>query len=896
MELPKAYSPVEEKKTYQFWAENSFFQPKTSERGIFSLVIPPPNVTGVLHMGHALDTTIQDILIRWQRMKRKETLWLPGTDHAGIATQNVVEKELAKSGQFRKNMSRQDFVQKVWEWKEKYGGIILEQLKRLGASCDWSRTRFTMDEGCSAAVREVFVALYEQGLIYQGYYIVNWCPRCHTAISDIEVDFITKKSQLYYLRYPLKEKIKNSDGTFLEYLVVATTRPETMLGDTAVAVNPHDARYKNLIGQKIILPLLNREIPIIADEAVEPNFGTGAVKVTPAHDPDDYLIGKRHNLEEINIFDISAVLNEKAGKYQGLSREKAREKVLKDLKALELIEKIEDYEHSVGQCYRCKTIIEPCLSKQWFVKVRPLAEPAIEAVKSGQIKFFPEHWAKVYLDWMGNLRDWCISRQLYWGHRIPVWYCADCQQQGRPGVIVSRTDPAVCPDCGNKNLKQDEDVLDTWFSSALWPFSTLGWPAQTEDLKKYYPTSVLVTGYDIITFWVSKMIMMGLKFMKDVPFRVVYIHGLVRDSHGKKMSKSSGNVIDPIPLIEDVGADALRFALASLVTAQGQDLKLTPDKITESRNFANKLWNASRYVLSVVKPQTKVPLDFKTFTISKKLNLADQWILSRWHRTIAEFSRLMENFYFGEAARLIYEFIWNEFCDWYLEISKIEEKKGNAAVGGILIYILEGALRLLHPFMPFITENIWQKIKEYFQFKKPVSIMIDEIPVSSQIWINPQAEEEFGQVVELIKAVRYLRSEMKVAPGKKGEAIVVCQANARKIFEANLDYILNLARLEKITFTERLTEKPARSAALVAGRTEVYLLLGDLIDIEKEVSRLEKELEASQKILERIKNKLANPDFLTKAAAEVVEFQKQESAKLENKIKVTRMNLENLRL
>ncbi|OGC39251.1 valine--tRNA ligase, partial [candidate division WOR-1 bacterium RIFOXYD2_FULL_36_8] len=712
-ELPKAYDPkAVEQKWYKFWEENKLFSPDdNSSAESFVIVIPPPNVTGSLHMGHALDNSLQDALIRYKRMKGFKTLWIPGTDHAGIATQNVVEKALKKEGKKKEDLGREKFLEKVWEWKKEYGGRITMQLRRLGASCDWTRERFTMDDGLSKAVAKEFVSLYKEGLIYRGKRIINWCPRCQTALSDIETEYQEKSGKLWYIKYSVQCTVDSLQKN-QEYITVATTRPETMLGDTAVAVNPKDERYKHLIGKTLILPLVNRKIPVIKDDFVDPSFGTGAVKVTPAHDPNDYEIGERHNLPQINILTAEAkiTLNEFPDEEKGLVNTlegldcfKAREELVKLLSEKGYLEKIEDYQNSVGLCYRCKTTIEPYLSDQWFIKIKPLAEKAIQIVEEGKIKFLPERWAKVYLQWMTNLKDWCISRQLWWGHRIPVWTCREISNDQLPmsnecrEIIVSEVKPEKCPKCGGTKLEQDPDVFDTWFSSALWPFSTLGWPDKTDDLKNYYPTSVLVTGYDIITFWVSRMIMTGMHFMKKEPFSTVFIHGLIRDVTGKKMSKSLGNVIDPLEVIEHAGADALRFALTSLATGGGQDIKLAEEKITEARNFANKIWNVSRFVLMGTddRPQTT-----DNRLQPQSLELADKWILSKFNRVISQTTVYLDSYQIGEASKLLYDFIWSEFCDWYVELAKVrlygEDQKKKETVQSLLILVLEGILKLLH--------------------------------------------------------------------------------------------------------------------------------------------------------------------------------------------------------
>ncbi|MDK2848602.1 MAG: valyl-tRNA synthetase, partial [Desulfuromonadales bacterium] len=696
--LPKGYEPHEvEAKWYGFWTENGLFHAdETSPKEPFSIVIPPPNVTGVLHMGHALNNTLQDILVRWKRMQGREALWQPGTDHAGIATQNVVEKQLSSEGCSRHDLGREEFVERVWQWRTESGGQIINQLKRLGASCDWERERFTMDEGLSRAVREVFVTLYEEGLIYRDNRLINWCPRCHTALSDLEVEHQDQKGSLWHLRYP----VVGSD----RYLVVATTRPETMLGDTAVAVHPEDPRYADLIGKFIMLPLMERQIPIIADEYVDKEFGSGAVKITPGHDFNDFEIGKRHDLEFINIFDESGVVNNNGGRYQGMERFEAREKVLADLDEAGLLERTEEHLNAVGECYRCKTIIEPYMSLQWYVNVKPLAEKAIEAVQTGQTRIIPQQWEKTYFEWMFNIRDWCISRQIWWGHRIPAWFCADCNE-----VTVSRQDPTTCSHCGGSELRQETDVLDTWFSSALWPFSTMGWPDKTATLEKFYPTSCLITGFDILFFWVARMMMMGIRFMGQVPFKDVYIHALVRDAQGQKMSKSKGNVIDPLTVIDEYGTDAFRFTLAAFA-AQGRDVKLSLDRIAGYRNFVNKLWNASRFALMNLEGFDPAGIDLD----NSDLALSERWILTRLIEVAGEAGQALEEYRFNEAAGVLYAFTWHEFCDWFIELSKDdlygEDETRKATSRAVLYTVLEQLLRLLHPFMPFVTEEIWQAL------------------------------------------------------------------------------------------------------------------------------------------------------------------------------------------
>lgn len=882
-EISKVYSPAEvERKWYKFWEENDLFKPNhfvpSSVEGLstqppFTIVIPPPNITGSLHMGHALNNSIQDLLIRYKRMQGFKTLWLPGTDHAGIATQNVVERELKKEGKRKEDLGREKFIEKVWTWKKEYGGRITQQLRRLGASCDWSRERFTMDEGLSRAVKRHFVQLYKEGLIYRGKRIINWCPRCQTALSDIEVEHENKKGSLWLIKY----------GP----VTVATTRPETMLGDTAVAVNPKDPRFKSLIGQTVELPLVGRQIPIIKDDFVDLEFGTGAVKVTPAHDPNDYEIGQRHNLPQINVLTPDGKITlkefedkekEQVKEVEGLDRFKAREKIVEMLQAAGALVSIEEYQNSVGHCYRCKTIIEPYLSDQWFVKVKPLAEKAIAAVEDGKIQMVPERWTKVYLQWMTNLRDWCISRQLWWGHQIPAWYRGE-------EIYVGEEPPA------GEGWKQDPDVFDTWFSSALWPFSTLGWPDQTEDLKTFYPTDVLVTSYDIIFFWVARMIMAGLHFMKEVPFKTVYFNALVKDIHGKKMSKSWGNVIDPLEVIDKAGADALRFAFISLVTGQGQDVKLSEDKITEARNFANKIWNASRFVLSNVQ-SAKSNVAPLTLDVGR-LELADLWILSRYNQTIKAVTENIENYEFGEAARGLYSFIWSELCDWYIEIAKIrlygQDEGAKATVGRVLNEILEGTMRLLHPFMPFITEEIWQKLSTELSTngstnmktnKRIKSIMIEEWPKADQELVDSKAEAEMERVMELVRAVRNLRAEFNVQPGKEVEIVLV----AKELPGEN--YLKTLAKVGQLKIVSQLIDKPERSASAVVGGQELYLLLSGVVDFAKEKERLNNEIAAIDQELERLAKLLADDKFTAKAPPEAIAKQRVRQQELAEKKKL----------
>ncbi len=878
-ELSKIYEPKSvEEKWYKIWEENGYFKPDGSSKSApFVIVIPPPNITGSLHMGHALDNTIQDILIRFNRMKGIRTLWVPGTDHAGIATQNVVEKELAKEKKRKEDIGREKFIEMVWKWKEKFGGQITMQLRRLGASCDWSRERFTMDEGLSKAVRKAFVSLFNDGLIYRGKRIINWCPRCKTAISDIEVEYTEENGKLWYLKYP----VEGSN----EFITVATTRPETMLGDVAVAVNPADARYKHFIGKMLVLPLVGRRIPVVKDDFVDPTFGTGAVKVTPAHDPNDYEIGIRHNLPQIIMMHHDGKIHvshfpkeeqKDIASYEGVDRLKLRDIIAADLEKGGYLEKIEDYKNKVGRCYRCKTIIEPYLSDQWFIRMEDLVRPAIQAVEDKSIQYIPDRWTKVYLNWMENHRDWCISRQIWWGHRIPAWTC------GCGHIIVSEETPTKCDRCGNSKLTQDPDVLDTWFSSSLWPFSTLGWPASvktsagrpdeyTGDLETYYPTTVLVTGYDIITFWVSKMIVMGLKFMKKEPFSKIFIHGLIRDITGKKMSKSLGNVIDPLNVIDRVGADALRFALISLISGQGQDIKLSEEKITEARNFSNKIWNAARFILGK-----------GTGGKGQGSAFADKWILSSFNRTVGEITEELEEFDLGEAARKLYDFIWSEFCDWYVEMSKIDASQK------VLIEVFEGTMRLLHPFMPFITEEIWQKmISEnsdivYKQSKRwkmldKQTIMLSDWPKVDKGSIDSKIEEEMAIVKDIVRAIRNIRASLNIPHSKELSAHIITN---KKISADQSRYIKSLARLEKIDISSKSGKKIEGSAAAVLSGISIYIPLKGIIDLDKEIERLKGKITGLDSEIEKVKQRIsANQnvpeDVLNEWKGRAEEFTKQ---------------------
>ncbi|BAI80001.1 valyl-tRNA synthetase [Deferribacter desulfuricans SSM1] len=853
-ELPIRIDPADfEEKLYNEWLEKKYFHAnENSDKPPYSIVIPPPNVTGSLHMGHALNNTLQDILIRYHRMKGFEVLWLPGTDHAGIATQNVVERMLAQEGLSRHDLGREKFIERVWQWREESGGQIINQLKRLGASCDWNRERFTMDEGLSNAVRTVFVTLYKEGLIYRSNYIINWCPRCHTALSDLEVEHEDKEGALYYIYYP----IENSD----EKLLIATTRPETMLGDTAVAVNPNDERYKHLIGKYAILPILNRRLPIIADEYVDMEFGTGALKVTPAHDPNDFELGKKYGLEEINVMDDSGIINENGGKYKGLDRFEARKQIVEELKNLGYLEKIEKHDHSVGHCYRCKTVVEPRISMQWFVKIKPLAEKAIEAVEQGKIKIFPEMWTKTYFEWMYNIRDWCISRQIWWGHRIPAWYCEKCGH-----INVDFKDPEKCEKCGSTELTQETDVLDTWFSSALWPFSTMGWPEKTKTLEKFYPTSCLVTGFDILFFWVARMIMMGLKFMNDVPFYHVYIHALVRDQYGQKMSKSKGNVIDPLIMIEKYGADAFRFTLAAFA-AQGRDIKLSEDRIVGYKNFVNKIWNASRFLMMNLDENIS-EIDFDN------LEMEDKWILHNLYQTAKNVEKFIKSYDFNEAANEIYQFFWHIFCDWYIEFIKhrIYNNINKTNALAVAKYTLEESLKILHPFMPFITEFIYKKLsgKETINFG----------PYPEKEFLFDADYKNIEKVITLISNVRTVRGEYNIPPAKNINIFIKTSDEMKSLIEQKSDIIKKLAKIENINFTDKEIEK---SAVQIEKDFTVFVPLEGLIDFEAEIKRLEKEKKGYLKDINIYGKKLNNEEYLKKAPEHIIEKDKAkyEEAKL----------------
>ncbi len=931
--LPKTYDPhLTEKRLYDWWEQQGYFAPESQfEKGLasreqkpFVISMPPSNITGELHIGHALVMAIEDLMIRWHRMRGEPTLWLPGSDHASIGTHNVIEQALEKRTAddllreigyplpdddrplTRYDLGRDWFVRLGWAWKERYGGTINHQLRRLGASCDWKRERFTMDAGLSRAVRAIFVQLYEKGLIYRGYYMVNWCSRCGTAVSDLEVIHQDEATHLWYVRYPLigngwegapplsppkrcpelvegLGRMKGGAGWgsgrwaegAAEWIEVATTRPETILGDTAVAVNPDDERYADMVGRVAVLPAIGRRMPVIADSVVDPDFGTGAVKVTPAHDPTDYEIGKRHGLEMPDVMNDDATMSELAGPYAGQGIYECRRNIVADLEKEGLLVRIEDHQHALGHCQRCDQVIEPRLSTQWFVRIKPLAEAAIDAVRDGRISIIPKRFDKVYFHWMENIRDWCISRQLYWGHRIPVWYCDDCDE-----LIVTIDDPTSCPACGSSNVRQDPDILDTWFSSGLWPFSTLGWPDDTEDLRYFYPTTVLETGYDILFFWVARMIMMGLECAGDVPFHYVYLHGMVRDGQGQKMSRSKGNVIDPLEVIDEYGTDALRFTLLTGSTP-GNDVNLSLTRVEANRNFANKMWNATRFVLSALatkRPgdQAFQPLDAETLRCYDALTLPDRWILSRHNRLIGNVTRLMENWQFGEAGRQIYDFVWGEYCDWFLEISKIrlygDDDEAKNTTRQVLVHVLDGAMRLLHPYMPFVTEEIWQRLPHEGE-----ALIVAPWPEAGPT--DEAAEAQMALIMEIVRAIRNARAEYKVEPGRRIEAIIAA-GEEYELLSGQRDILVTTARLDadKLHIARTLEEKPAQAVALVVGDVEVYLPLAGMVDLAKERQRLNAEIEEVTKGIAASERLLANEDFLAKAPAQVVERERNKLA------------------
>ncbi len=860
-DLAKTYDPSQvEERLYSKWVDRGYFHAEPDNRKTpYTIVIPPPNITGQLHMGHALDNTLQDILIRWKRMQGYCALWLPGTDHASIATEAKIVESMAKEGIKKEDIGREKFLERAWEWRRVYGGRIVEQLKKLGSSCDWERERFTMDEGLSKAVLEVFVKLYEKGLIYRGDRIINWCPKCSTSISDAEVEYEEQEGSFWHIKYP----VKDSD----EYIIVATTRPETMLGDTAVAVNPEDERYARLIGKTVVLPLMNREIPIIADSYVDKEFGTGAVKITPAHDPNDFEVGLRHDLPQIRVMDDNARMNEAAGEYAGMDRYEARKKIVKDLEELDLLVKIEGHKHNVGTCYRCNTVIEPIMSRQWFVSMKPLAEPAIEAVRGGTIRFVPERFSKIYFNWMENIQDWCISRQLWWGHRIPAYYCQECGE-----MIVSREEPSSCTQCGSAKLEQDPDTLDTWFSSALWPFSTLGWPEKTEDLKYFYPTNVLVTGYDIIFFWVARMIFSGLEHMEKEPFEHVFIHGIVRDAQGRKMSKSLGNGIDPLEVISQYGTDALRFAL-TIGNSPGNDLRFSTEKVESSRNFANKIWNATRFVLM----NFDEDVDFSKVD-SAKFTTPDRWILSRVNTLTAEVTENLENYELGIALQKMYEFIWEEFCDWYIELVKPRlfdrEDDTRLEAQWVLNHVLGTAMKLLHPYMPFVTEEIFMHL-----INDEESIMISAWPSYDKKLHFPEDEKDMELIMASIKAVRNIKAEMNVPPSKKNKLIFVVGTSESEVIRKGVKFIERLAGASAIAVQADKQGIPADAVTAVVPGAEIFIPLEDLVDIKKELERLEKERANLEKELERVDNKLNNVGFVSKAPAKVIEEERAKKVK-----------------
>lgn len=856
--IPKNYEPKDvEDSLYQFWLDKDYFHTEIDRaKEPYTIVMPPPNITGQLHMGHALDNTLQDALIRFKRMQGYSALWLPGTDHASIATEVKIVEKLAQEGLSKEALGREKFLERAWEWKEEYGGRIVEQLKKMGSSCDWKRERFTMDEKLSEAVTEVFVRLYEKGLIYRGERIVHWCPCCLTSISDAEVEYDEKEGSFWYIRYPIK-------GTD-DYLTVATTRPETMLGDTALAVHPEDERYKSFIGKTVILPLMNREIPVIADEYVEKEFGTGVVKITPAHDPNDFEVGQRHDLPVINILNDDATMNQNAGVYEGLDRYEARKKIVKDLQELDFLLNSKPHTHNVGTCYRCHSVIEPKVSKQWFVAMKSLAEPAIEAVKTSKTQFVPERFSKIYFNWMENVQDWCISRQLWWGHRIPAWYCSDCGH-----MQVSRTVPETCEKCASNNLIQDEDVLDTWFSSALWPFSTLGWPDKTDDLDYFYPTSVLVTGYDIIFFWVARMIFSGIEHMGEVPFKYVLIHGLVRDSQGRKMSKSLNNGVDPLEVIEQYGTDALRYALI-IGTSPGNDMRFSNEKLDSSRNFANKIWNAFRFVMmNFEEDETFDDVNIDNFTLS------DRWILSRANTIIRDVTENLEKFELGIGLQKIYEFIWEEFCDWYIELVKPRlfdrEAKGRIEALYVLNEVLKISMKLLHPFMPFITEQIYQHL-----VTDDESIMISDWPIYNEELNHPESESLMGTVMEAIRSIRNIKAEMKVPVNKKPTAIfVIDDLKMGTIFEQEESTFIRLAGVSGFEVHTDKSNVPQDAVSSVIDGAEIYIPLDELLDFDKEMERLQKEKKNLKAEIARANGKLNNEKFVSKAPAEVVAAERE---------------------
>lgn len=871
--IAKNYNPQEfEDKLYNEWVEKGYFHAKVNkDKKPYTIVIPPPNVTGQLHMGHALDETLQDILIRYKRMQGFEALWIPGTDHAGIATQIKVEEDMRENeGLTRYDLGREKFLERVWAWKEKFGNRIINQLKKIGSSCDWERERFTMDEGCSKAVREVFVNLYNKGLIYQGSRIINWCPKCITALSDAEVEHVEQQGHFWYIKYP----VKDSD----EFVVIATTRPETLFGDTAVAVNPEDERYKNIIGKTLLLPLTDREIPVIADEYVDKEFGTGCVKITPAHDPNDFEVGLRHNLEQIKVLNDDATMNSYAGKYEGMDRYECRSQMIKDLDEMGLLVKIEDHSHNVGQCYRCGTTVEPIISKQWFVKMKPLAEPAIEVVKNGDTEFVPERFSKTYMNWMEGVFDWCISRQLWWGHRIPAFYCDECGE-----TTVSKENITVCPKCGG-HVHQDEDVLDTWFSSALWPFSTLGWPDKTEELDYFYPTSTLVTGYDIIFFWVARMIFSGIEHTGKTPFKHVFIHGLVRDSQGRKMSKSLGNGIDPLKIIEQYGADALRFTLAT-GNAPGNDMRFYIERVEAGRNFANKIWNASRFTMM------NLEIDENKLPPVEDLQLEDKWILSKYNKVVKTVTDNIEKFELGIALSNLYEFIWENFCDWYIELVKPrlfdKENPTGKTAQYVLTYVLSHTMQLLHPFMPFITEEIWQHLPHEGE-----SIVISSYPQYDPELVFDDEEAAMTLIMDAVSAVRNRRAEMNVPPSKKAKMIIVTPRP--EIFEKGIAFFEKLASASSVEIKTDKNGIDANAVNIVVAEAEIYLPMSELVDKDKELARLNAEKKKLEGEIKRVEGKLSNEGFVSKAPQKVVDEERAKGEKYKGMLEKVLENIKTM--
>ncbi len=870
-ELEKVYEPkAVEDRIYKFWLDGNYFHAVPNEdKTPYTIVIPPPNITGQLHMGHALDNTLQDTIIRYKRMQGFETLWLPGTDHASIATEVKIVEAMKKEGITKEDIGREKFLERAWAWKEEFGGRIIGQLKKIGSSCDWERERFTLDEGCSRAVREVFVRMYEKGLIYKGDRIINWCPECGTSISDAEVEYSEQDGNFWHIRYPFK------DGS--GYMEIATTRPETLLGDTALAVHPSDERYKDIVGKTVILPLVGREIPVVADAYVEKDFGTGVVKITPAHDPNDFEVGLRHDLPIIDIMNDDASINENGGKYAGMDRYAARKAIVADLEEQGFLVKIEKYKHNVGECYRCKTTVEPRVSKQWFVKMKELAEPAINAVREGKVKFVPARFDKMYFNWMENIRDWCISRQLWWGHRIPVWYCDECGE-----VIVSREDPTVCPKCKGK-LTQDPDTLDTWFSSALWPFSTLGWPEKTPELDYFYPTNTLVTGYDIITFWVSRMIFSAIEQMGEVPFDTVFIHGIVRDAQGRKMSKSLGNGIDPLEVIDKYGADALRFSLAT-GNSPGNDMRFSDEKVTSSRNFANKLWNASRFILMNLPEE----IDRVELPEEKDMFIEDKWILSKFNTLVKEVTENLDKFELGIAVAKLYDFIWGIICDWYIELTKTRIQTGGEtalSAQNVLVYVMSNTLKLLHPFMPFITEEIWQALPHEGE-----SIMVSEWPKYDEKYSFEKEEKDFEKVMKAIEAIRARRAEMNVPPSKKTKIFI--ETEEKDIFENCKAYVERLAFASEVEVADKF--EVADSVNMVTDSARIFIPAAQLVDFKKELERLQKEKKELEKTEAMLKGKLGNEGFLAKAPENVVAAEKEKLAKTVERLAKVNQSIEEI--